>query len=810
MRTGFALADLRSGLRTLRRYPTLSLVAIVTFGLGIGLTATCFSVVNGAMFTSLPFDDPGRIVSIGQVRRGDPDLQGIDEHDLEVYDNRLTVFAAFGAFDNSAVNLSTDERHPERVSAGLMTVRAFATLGVKPDMGRGLQDGDDRMGADPIVLLGDEIWRRKFDADPLIISRKVRVGGVVRTVVGVMPATFGFPILEKLWIPLVVNPAATPRGQGPSHQLVGRLKPGASITQARTEARAIAAQLAVQYPKTNQDVTANVYPYGESVLGSEAYALLYTMLGAGIGVLLIACVNVSNLLVARASLRRREVAVRMALGAGRGRVIRQHLTEVVVLAGLGAVMGLAITRAAMAWFVDSLSVDPPPFWMTFDVDYRVLMFVAGLVVFAALVAGALPSAHAARIDPASAMKDDSRSSTTGRLGRFSAVLVVVELALSCGLLIAAGLMTKSVVQLKTVKMPFAVAGILTARIDLPGSAYKDDAARVRFYELLLPRGRAIPGVEAATLSDGLPAAGNGAVPIQIDGRVYAQDSDYPDAREGIVTPGYFDTFQTHLVSGREFQPSDDAKGAPVALVNQSFAREFFPGVDPVGRRMRRGRGVAKNPWLTIIGVAPDMLMQGIGNTGASPAGYYVPFAQSGVGGNVRIALRTRGEEAAMTSALRAAVAALDNDLALYDVSPMDVVIRRQTWFYTVFGTFFTAFGLAALFLASAGLYGVMSFAVTLRTRELSVRAALGARRGQLIMLVMRRSMIQLAIGLLLGVLLALAASDPLHIVLYYVDPRDPVVFTTVVLTLALAGLTASFLPARRASSVDPAAALAAE
>jgi predicted permease len=371
-------------------------------------------------------------------------------------------------------------------------------------------------------------------------------------------------------------------------------------------------------------------------------------------------------------------------------------------------------------------------------------------------------------------------------------------------------MTKSVVQLKTVKMPFAVAGILTARIDLPGSAYKDDAARVRFYDLLLPRVRAIPGVEAATVSDGLPAAGNGSVQIQLDSRAYAQDSDYPDVREGIITPGYFDTFQAHLLSGREFQPSDDMKGEAVAIVNQSFAREFFSGVDPVGRRIRRGRGNVKNPWLTIVAVAPDMVMQGIGNTGASPAGYYVPFAQSGVGGNVRIALRTRGDEAAMTPALRAAVAAIDGDLALYDVSPLEVVIRRQTWFYTVFGTFFTAFGLAALFLASAGLYGVMSFAVTQRTRELSVRAALGARRGQLITLVMRRSMIQLAIGLVLGVALALAASEPLRIVLYYVDPRDPVVFAIVVLTLALSGLTASFLPARRAASIDPAAALAAE
>jgi len=448
--------------------------------------------------------------------------------------------------------------------------------------------------------------------------------------------------------------------------------------------------------------------------------------------------------------------------------------------------------------------------MTFDTDYRVLLFLGGIVLIASLAAGGLPAAHASRVSAGAVMKDDSRSSTSARLGRFSAAIVVIELALSCGLLIAAGLMIKSVAQLTLVKMPFAVDNILTARLNLPDDTYKTPADIVRFYDELLPRVRAMSGVEAATMSDGLPAAGNGMVPIQFEGHVYTHDSDYPDVREGIVTPGYFETFQVTLRGGREFTPADTAASQAVAVVNESFAHRFSPNADPIGQRFRRGRHEMKNAWLTVVGIVPDLLMQGIGNNDQSPVGYYIPTAQSPVGRGINIAVRTHADAETMTPALRGAIAALDSDLALYDIRAMSAVIREQTWFYTVFGTFFAAFGVAALVLASAGLYGVMSFSVTQRAREMSVRSALGAQGHQLIGLVMRRSTIQLAIGLVLGVLLAFAASDPLRIVLYYVDPRDTAVFVAVVVTLALSGLAASFIPARRVTMVDPIVALTAE
>ncbi len=805
------LDDLRSGVRMLLKFPTLSTVSILTLGLGIGMSTTVFCVVNGGMFKGLPFPQADRIVGLVATNpaQGQPRAP-IPPQDLAVFLERQTSFDALGAFNITSVNLSTEEGRPERLTAGELTTGAFEALGVQPAAGRGFAPADGVPGAQPVILLGEDLWRQKFGASGAIVGSTVRANGINRTVIGVMPASFAFPMREQLWVPLILDPVPPPRGPGPRYQVVGRLKPGVTVAQARAQAATIAGQLQQEFPATNKGIGADVMPYAKTVLGPEIYGLLYTMLGAGIGVLLIACVNVSNLLVARASLRRREVAVRMALGAGRLRVVRQHLTEVLVLAGAGGIIGSLLSVVGMRWFTSALSADPPPFWIRFELDFRVMAFVAGIIVLASLFAGAVPALHAARVSAGAALKDDSRSSTSGRLGRFSSGLVVAELAISCGLLIAAGLMIKSVVQLKNVDMPFAVDRVLTARVNLPQSKYPDSAASIRFFEQLLPKLRALPGVEAATLSDGLPAAGNGSIPVQIEGQSFAQASDYPLAREGIVTPGYFETFQTKILGGREFTSADTSTGQPVAIVNQSFARALYPGIDPIGHRMKRIRPTGNEPWLTIVGVVPDLIMQGIGNNNASPVGYYIPIAQSDVANGVRMAMRTSGQPESMTPFLRSAVASLDPELAVYEVSSMRAVIQRQTWFYTVFGTFFMAFGACALFLAAAGLYGVMSFAVTQRTREMGVRSALGAQGVSLIMLVMRRSLVQLAVGLVLGLLLALLASGALEPVLYKVNPRDAAVFVAVVTTLAAASLLASFLPARRVTKIDPVIALSGE
>jgi len=803
--------DIRSGVRMLVKYPALSLVAVLTLGLGIGLSTTVFCVVNGGVFKGLPFPGADRIVSVVATNPAQRQpRQPVGAQDLAVFQEGQTSFEKIGAFGFAALNLANADGRPDRFSGGQLTVAAFEAVGVPPVLGRGFREGDDRPGADPVILIGDQLWRERFGSARDVPGRTLRVNGVTRTIIGVMPEHFAFPIREVAWIPLAIDPLAKPRGEDPKYRVIARLKPGVGLAQAKAQITAVASRLQNDFPATNRGVGADVMPYARTVLGPEVYGLLYTMLGAGIGVLLIACVNVSNLLVARASLRRREVAVRMALGAGRHRVVRQHLTEVLVLATAGGGLGILLSVFGMRWFTQALSVNPPPFWITFDLDYRVMLFVLGLIVVASLFAGGLPALQAARVDPGTALKDDSRSATSARLGAFSSGLVVAELAVSCGLLIAAGLMVKSVVQLRNVQMPFAIENVLTARVDLPPAAYPGSAASIRFFELLLPKLQSTSGIEAATLSDGLPAAGNGSIPVQISGKAYPHITDYPLAKEGIVTAGYFDTFQTRLRAGREFMPSDVATSQPVAIINASFARTHYPNVDPMGRQFKRIRPGSKEPWLTIVGVVPDLLMEGIGNNNASPVGYYIPIAQSDVANSVRIAVRTTREPAAATSSVRAAVAALDADLALYDISTMRLVIDRQTWFYTVFGTFFMAFGVCALFLASAGLYGVMSFAVTQRTREMGVRSALGANGPTLVALIMRKSVVQLAIGMALGLGLALVASGALQPVLYHVDPRDRAVFALVAATLACVSLVASLLPARRVTKIDPVLALASE
>lgn len=803
--------DIRFGIRMLFKHPTLSISAILTFSLGIGLTTTVFSVVNGAMYKGLPFEEADRVVSVfnsnpsSNIRR-----TAISIHDYVIWQERQSVFETMGAWGIVPVNLSWGEERPERYSAGVFTIGAYNALRVKPILGRGFREGDDKPGAEPVIILGHDIWRDRFEGSPGIIGQSVRANGKIRTVIGVMPERFAFPNREQMWMPLELNPLATKRGEGPNYNVVARLKDGTSLREANVQASAIAGQLEKEYPKTNRGLLTTVISFSKGVFGPEISAILYTMLGAGIGVLLIACVNVSNLLLARISLRTREVAVRVAMGASRSRVVLQLLAEALVLAFAGGALGVLFSLGAMEWFLSAIAATPPPFWITFEVDFRVMLFVIGTTLGASFFAAVVPALQATRTNVVETLKDECRGSTGFRMGKFSGILVVAEVAVSCGLLICAGLMIKSVAQLKNLNLPFAVKNIFTARINLPRQQYPDIPSCIRFYEQLLPKLETLPGVEAATLSDGLPAAGNGTVPLQMEGKAYARDSDYPILREGIVTPGYFATFQTRLLQGRDFTAADRPGNPAVAIVNASFVRTFFPDMDPLGRRFRKGRGVQKNEWLTIVGVVPDMLMQGLGNNDQSPAGYYIPIAQSDVTNFVSIALRTRGEPAAVTPSVRAAVVSLDKDLAIYQVLSMKEVIRVQSWFYTVFGTFFMAFGCIALFLAVAGLYSVMAFAVSRRTREMGIRMALGAEGRQLVRLTMRRGVIQLGVGLVIGFALAWLAVDFLQPILYKVDSRDPMVLVTVLVALAAAGMLASFLPAHRVTRINPVMALTIE
>jgi len=670
-------------------------------------------------------------------------------------------------------------------------------------------EGEDLPGADPVMLIGYDVWQDRFGGTADILGKTAWANGVQRSIIGVMPEGFMFPDREQVWLPLTLDPLSVERGDDRTYGLVGRLADGFSMDEANAQVATIAARLAREYPETNENIGAAVRTFTD-LLGDDMNALLLTMLGAVLGVLMIASVNVANLLLARASVRTREMAVRTALGAGRARVVSQLLTEVLVLAIVGGILGVGLGYGGLIAF-DTLTIDePPPFWITFEPDHRVMFFVMAVTALSAIFAGVFPALQASGADVGETLKDQSRGSSSLRLSKVTGALVITEIAVSCGLLIAAGLMIKSVVGLKTIDLAFATDNVFTARVNLPAAEYPDTASRVLLYEELLPRLEAIPGVEAATISDGLPASGNGTRAFEVEGQSYGVDEDYPVGREGVVTPGYFRTFEADVLQGRAFSTMDRSGSLPVVVVNETFASSYFPAGEVLGRRIRMYEADVGTEWLTIVGVVPDLKMEGINNRQGSPAGFYVPIAQGSVGTFASIAVRTNGAPMDVTTSVRDAVASIDPNLPIYDVMSMDGVIRKQTWQLGIFGWVFMVLGVAALFLAAIGLYGVMSFAVTQRTQEMGVRMALGAPSTRLVRMVMRRGLVQLSVGLGLGMCIGVLAAGPLQMVLFEIDARDPLVFVMVGATLVVTGFLASLIPARRVTRVDPVNALTPE
>ncbi len=573
---------------------------------------------------------------------------------------------------------------------------------------------------------------------------------------------------------------------------------------------AIAARLGEQYPDTNAGVGAVVKPYTEEFVGVEAIRLLYTMLVAVLGVLLIACANVTNLLLARTALRSREVAVRSALGAGRLRVILGILGEAFVLAAAGAVLGLGLAAVGLRFFDQAIRASSPPYWLSFGIDLEVGLFVAGLAMLATLLSGLLPALQASGSRVSEVLKDEGRGASSFRLGRLARGLVVAEIALSCGLLVATGLMVKSVVELRHHDYGFDVGNVFTARIGLFETDYPTPEDRARFFETMRERLAERPGVRAVGVATSLPILGGGREHFALAGQTY-DPQKLPRAREVTVSPGFFEAFGVQPLAGRLFNGHDRRDGLAVALVNQPFAERYFPGESPIGRRLRLGSGEpaaegagAAEPWRTIVGVVPDMALGGTRKE--DPEGIYVPLAQSDVS-FVSLVARTEGDPMTIAPAVRETVAGLDPNLPIYWVRTMTEAIHRSAWFVDVFGTIFAVFGLSGLFLAVVGLYGVMAFSVQRRTHEVGIRMALGADSGRILGLMVRQGAIQLGIGVALGLGLALGLAQGIRILLYGVEPWDPGIFATIVAVLLATGLAATILPARRAAVVDPAVAL---
>jgi predicted permease len=800
--------DVRYAVRSLRKAPLLSTVAIIALSIGIGATTTVFSMIYAALLRGLPYPGGDRIV---QVERNNPALgaqgAGIWGEDFLEYRVQAHTLEHLSAMTSGTVNVSGTEK-AERFTGSWVTADLFAATGVRPMLGRGFRAGEDAPGGDNVAVIGFRMWHDRYAADPAVVGSVIRVNGQPYTVVGVMPEGYDFPDDNQIWLPLQLPAPGSVRGQGTNYAIVGRLAPGVSLDRANTEFATISNRLAAQYPTVDGGWTTVVRTFLDANIGRQAKGLLYTMLGAVFFVLLIACANVANLLIDRAAHRSKEVGIRTALGASRGDVIRQYLVEALVLSAISTVFGVLLAHWGIVLFSHAVADSDIPSYIQMKLFPPVLLFSAGVALLSTLLAGGFPAVQAARADINAILKDESRGASSFRVGRASRALVIFEFALSCGLLVSAGLMIKSVANARNMDPGFTTANVFTARVGFP-AGYTDTTAQKQFFTQLARRLQVLPGVRDAAIASGIPATQQGfsGSQLAVEGRSYAKDADYPSTSWLSATPGYFKTLETPLVSGRTFTDADDSSSVPVAVVSQTFAQKMFPGISAVGRRVRLGGANSKDPWLTIVGVVGDVFSGD--NENPNPPELYRPYAQAPQPFNW-IAVRTQGPPLAITGPVRSLVSQLDPDIPLYWVNTLEYQVSSELWFVRVFGTMFMIFGFVALFLAVIGLYAVMAFSVSRRVREVGIRMALGATARGVVRLILRQGLGQLAIGTVIGLAFAAWISRFMSFILFQVDPRDPVIFGGVALALGVSGVLACLIPASRATRIDPLVALRAE
>jgi putative ABC transport system permease protein len=803
------LRDVRYALRTLTKTPGVTLVAILALALGISLTTTMFSIVYGALLKGLPYPGGDRIAVVFRANptRNIERQSGLPIQDFFDFKAQQHSFTDFGAWTSGTMNVSGTEK-AERFDGSWVTANTFDMVGVRPMLGRTFATGEDSPSGARVAILSHFMWRNRYSSDSSIVGKSIRVNGEPYIVVGVMPEGFAFPDGGKIWLPLQTDPLASKRGEGQSVSAFGKLKPGATLDQANVDVATIAKRLATTYKESNDGFTAHVESFVSAAIGPQPHQLLYTMLGAVFFVLLIACANVANLLLDRAAHRTKEVGIRTALGASRAAVIRQFIVEAFVLSAGGTIIGIVGAHYGVMAFNRAIASTDVPFFIDIRLHPPVLLFAIGVMVLTSFISGVIPAIQSSRTDINEVLKDESRGASSFRIGRISKTLVVLEIALSCGLLVAAGLMIKSVAKARNMNPGFVTSSVFTARVGFPAS-YTDTIQQKRFFSDVADRVAALPGVQAAAMSSGLPGARSGfnGSSFAIEGKGYAKDNDYPNTRTLSVTPGFFATLNIPIAQGRGFNAGDRESALPVAIVNKAFVAKFFPNGDPIGRRIRLGGGTSTRPWVTIVGIVPNVF--GGDQDHPFPEAVFLPFAQ-GRTNFAYISARTAGPPLALAPAVRDATASINQDIPLYWVMSLEDAIAAPLWFIRVFGTMFMIFGVVALFLASIGLYAVMSFSVSRRTREVGIRMALGAQSGDVVRMIFRQGAVQLAIGMTLGLAMATGISRLLTVILFDVQPRDPVIFGGVAAVLAAVGLLACFVPASRATRVDPLMALRSE
>ncbi|HET7459569.1 MAG TPA: ABC transporter permease [Gemmatimonadaceae bacterium] len=800
--------DLKYAARGLRRRPGFAAVVVLTLALGIGATTAIFSVVNGVLLRPLPFPAPEQLVYVrGEPTDGDVEKVGASASYLDYVDIRTQThsFQSLAAVRGATQTLGVPGLEPELVSAAIATSNLLPTLGVHPALGRGFVADDERPGAAPVALIGHDLWRRRFGGDPGVVGRTVRLDGVPVTVVGVLPADFRYRADAQIWRPLVPTHIDDSRG---THQyaLVGRLRPEVNREQAEREVRTIARRLELQYPADNAKRSARLEPMRD-VMVKDARPPLLVLFGAVGLVLLIGCANLASLFLARAAAREREVAVRTALGAGQGRLLRQFLTESLLLTLVGGAAGLGVAWAGMRTLL-ALAPRAIPRADEVALDTPVLLFLLGASVVTGLVFGLLPALQLRRgAASVASLKDGARGATPGvARRRLRHGLVVGEVALATLLVVGAALLLKSFWRLQQADPGFVTDGLLVAHLELPSTRYDDPTKVTRFFERLRRELETVPDARSVAVAYEHPLSEGWTSSFTIEGREKPPVGQEPEARVRPVQPGYFRTVGVRLLRGRDLSDREVAGGPGAVVINEAFARRHFPNEDPIGRRLARGSWFAGMPSsYEIVGVVADEPFLGLGGH-ADPATYFA-HAQFPMNGMWVIVRARGGDPLALAAAVRERVWRLDAELPLDEVRTMRDVMGASVAEPRFMAALLSLFAGAALLLAAIGTYGVLSYTVAQRTGEIGVRMALGAPRGRVMRLVVGEGVGVALLGVALGTAGALALARVLASLLHEVSARDPLVFAGVASLLTLVVVAAAYLPARRASRIEPVVAL---
>jgi predicted permease len=802
--------DIRFAGRQLAKAPGFAAVAGLTIALGIGATSAIFSVVHAVVLRPLPFPEPERLMVVGEDFEGRGRPSDVSVGNFNDWRTHATSFSALGAEQYVSINLS-DHEQPERVVGGRVTHTFFTVFDVPAEHGRVFTADEDVPGRDGVVVLSHRLWTRRYGADPAVIGRVISLNASPFTVIGVMPARFDLTVdVEELWTPAAFTPEQLAEHDEHYLSVIGRLASGASQAQAAAELRAIYAQMQKLYPGESQVSLGVIEPLHQRFVGDYRQRLL-VLLGAVGLVLLIACGNVANLLLARGGLRVREMALRSAIGASRGRLVRQLLTETLVLTTLGGILGVVVARLGVPALL-AYSPEGIPRLEQARVDGRVMAFAAGAALFSALLTGLVPALRAASTDLRASLNEGGRTATSGR-DRVRQCLVAAEVALAIVLLVGAGLLVRSALHLQRTDPGFDPQGVLTARLTLPAARYEDPQRVAQAFDEVVAALAAIPSVETAAATTAAPLTpggnSNGLLP---EGKS-PELKNFVNTGLAIVTLDYFRTLRVPLLRGRLFQSDDRRGGLRVAVVNDTAARALFPGEDPIGRRFGCCDGTAESPgWRTIVGVVKDMRSRGPEQEPRPE--FFLPMAQAPepawtwIQRTMTLVARTRaGDASGLTPAARQAVARIDSTVPLYQVRSMEQRLRTSTAQARFNTLLMLLLGGSGLLLAAIGVYGVIAYFVTERRQEIAIRMALGARAADVVRMVVRQGMQPVLFGLVLGVAAAYSASRVLSAYVHGVTTTDPLTFAAVVTLLSLVALAATVLPARQAVRIAPMAAL---